>query len=214
MTTAERLFTPREAAAVSGVAVKAVNNAIDKHVVVVVRTRVSKMRKTPVRKLSEDSLVRLKLWHAIGGFLTRERRERLFAEIEAKPTARHVKADHLLIVDVGEARDEIAANVRELDDAKAAIVQNKAVLGGEPVFVGTRIPVRAIAAMLDAGASEDEILEGYPALERHLLSMAKIWVAAHPPRGRPKSLKDRGFALKSTTKGSLAVAADKPVAST
>lgn len=37
--TTERLFTPREAAAVSGIAVKAVNNAIDKRVVFVVRKR-------------------------------------------------------------------------------------------------------------------------------------------------------------------------------
>lgn len=199
--TTERLFTPREAAAVSGIAVKAVNNAIDKRVVCVVRTGDAKLRKTPVRKLSEGSLLRLKVWHAIGGVLTRERRERLFAEIEARPAARHVKADSLLIVDVGEARDEIAASVRDLDHARKAIVQNKDVLGGEPVFAGSRIPVRAIVAMLDAGASEEEILEGYPKLDSRLMSLARLWVAAHPPRGRPKSLKDRGFTLNSSTKG-------------
>jgi hypothetical protein len=96
-TTTERLFTPREAAAVSGIAVKAVNNAIDKRAVFVVRTGDAKLRKTLTRKLSEGSLLRLKVWHAIGGVLTRERRERLFADIEAKPTERHVKADNLLI---------------------------------------------------------------------------------------------------------------------
>lgn len=201
-TTTERLFTQREAAAVSGIAVKAVNNAIDKRVVFVVRTGDARLRKTLTRKLSEGSLLRLKVWHAIGGVLTRERRERLFAEIEAKPTERHVKADNLLIVDVGEARDEIAASVRDLDHVRKAIVQDKDVLGGEPVFAGTRVPVRAVVAMLDAGASEEEILEGYPKLDSRLLSLARLWVAAHPPRGRPTSLKDRGFVFKSRTEGS------------
>lgn len=41
---------------------------------------------------------------------------------------------------------------------------DKAVLNGEPVFKGTRIPVRLIAAMLEQGADEDELLEGYPKL--------------------------------------------------
>jgi hypothetical protein len=36
---------------------------------------------------------------------------------------------------------------------------------GMPVYRGTRIPVELIADMLNRGASVDEILEGYPALD-------------------------------------------------
>lgn len=76
--------------------------------------------------------------------------------------------------------------------------------------IGTRIPVRAVVAMLDAGASEDELLEGYPKLNRRLLSLARIWVAAHPPRGRPKSLGDRGFVLKSSSHVRLSASPETP----
>ncbi len=198
-----RLFTPREAAAVSGIAIKSVNNAIDKRIIRASSPASAKTRKVSLRTLSEDDLLRLKLWYEVGGVLSQERRERLFAEIKERPNARHVKADNLLIIDVAEARKEIAVRTRELIAAEAAIVRDKAVMGGEPVFKGTRIPVRTIATMLDEGVDEAEILEGYPKLDRRSLSLAKIWVAAHPRRGRPKSLHDSGFTLKSSKRTSL-----------
>ena len=109
-----------------------------------------------------------------------------------------MKADNLLIIDVAEARREIAAGTRDLDAAEAMVIRDKAVMGGEPMFKGTRIPVRLIAAMLAEGVDETEILDGYPKLDRRMLALTKIWVAANPRRGRPKSLKDLGFKLKST----------------
>lgn len=203
MPNAVRLYTAREAAALSGVAVKAVNNAIDKRIIRAARPASVKTGRAPLRSLSEDDLLRLKLWYEVGGVLSQERRERLFAEIKERPNARHVKADKLLIIDVAEARKEIAVRTRELAAAEAAIVRDKAVMGGEPVFRGTRIPVRSIAAMLNDGASEAEILDGYPKLDNRLLSLAKIWVAAHPRRGRPKSLKEKGFKVKSAKRTTL-----------
>jgi uncharacterized protein (DUF433 family) len=71
-------------------------------------------------------------------------------------------------------------------------------LGGEPVFKGTRIPVYGIAAMLEAGATAEEMLSGYPKLTERLLELARIWAAAHPRRGRSKSLSDLGLPMKST----------------
>jgi uncharacterized protein (DUF433 family) len=199
----ERLFTPSEAAAVSGVTVKAVHNAIDKNIVLIASRVVTKGVNARLRRLSGNSLVRLKIWNDVGGALTKERRERLFADMEAASNARLVEAGDFLLVDVGKARDEIEARVRELDEANAAITSNKDVLGGEPVFAGTRIPVRAVVTMLDDGAEEAEILDGYPKLTRRLLALARIWVAANPARGRPKTLGERGFALKSSQKVKL-----------
>lgn len=201
--TSTRLYSPSEAAALSGVAIKAVNNAIDKRIVRAVRMSPAKSGRATPRALSEGDLLRLKLWYEVGDILSQERRERLFAAIEERPSARHVKADNLLIIDVAEARKEIAARTRELTAAEAAIVRDKQVMGGEPVFKGTRIPVRLIAAMLDEGASEVEILDGYPALDSRALTLAKIWVAAHPRRGRPKSLKDKDFTPQSIKRISL-----------
>src|SRR5438094_9456626 len=105
-----RLYTPAEAGAVSGLKLKAVHNAIDKRIV----EPVAKVRAAPVGKVSRGSprfltgedLVRLRVWRGVGDTLSAERRQRLFVAIAAKPTAKTVKADELLIVDVGEARKQ------------------------------------------------------------------------------------------------------------
>lgn len=187
-----RLYTPAEAAAITGIKVKAVHNAIDKRIVEAA-TGAGRNR----RMLTGDALLRLKLWHGVGTTLTGDRRKRLFEEIEAKPSAKTVRADDLLLVDVAEARRRIAARTRDLDEAEADVHSVKgrytAIMGGEPVFKGTRIPVRMVAAMLDQGADEDEILDGYPSLTRRRLELSRIWAAAHPSRGRPKTLKELGY---------------------
>jgi uncharacterized protein (DUF433 family) len=201
MTDAARLYTPAEAGAVSGLKLKAVHNAIDKRIV----QPVAKARVAPIgntlrvpRFLTGEDLVRLRVWRGVGDTLSAERRQLLFVAIAAKPAAKTVKADELLIVDVGEARKQVDRGVRELEAAEAVVAKDKATLGGEPVFKGTRIPVYGIAAMLDAGATAEELLSGYPKLNERLLDLARIWAAAHPRRGRPKSLSDLGLKVKST----------------
>lgn len=203
MPSAARLYTTAEAAAVSGVGVKAVNNAIDKQIVRVARPTGSAREREGRRALTADDLLRLKLWYQVGNILTQDRRLELFAAIKARPNAKTVKAGALLIVDVDEARRQIATRTRDLEAAEAIVSRDKAVLGGEPVFKGTRIPVRLIASMLDEGADAEEILDGYPKLAKRQLELARIWVAAHPRRGRPKSLNARGLTPTSSMRVSL-----------
>lgn len=200
MASMTRKYTPAEAAALSGMAIKAVHNAIDKRIVdITVQPRPRRAR----RSLSVHDVLRLKLWYEVGPILSQERRQRLFAEIERHPTAKRVKADALVIVDVEEARKQIAERARALKAAEATVTRNRAIMGGEPVFKGTRVPVRLIAAMLGHGASEAEILDGYPKLAARHLEFARIWAAAHPRRGRPKSLADRGVKVRSQSRASL-----------
>jgi uncharacterized protein (DUF433 family) len=40
------------------------------------------------------------------------------------------------------------------------------ILGGTPVFVGTRVPVQSLFAHLEAGDSIDDFLEGFPSVQR------------------------------------------------
>lgn len=200
MAASARHYTPAEAAALSGLAVKAVHNAIDKRIV---ETETRPSPKRARRSLSVEDVLRLKLWYEVGPILSQERRQRLFAEIEQHPTAKRVKADALVIVDVEEARRQIAERVRALEAAEAVVVKSRAIMGGEPVFKGTRIPVRLIATMLEEGASEAEILEGYPKLEPRHLALARMWAAAHPRRGRPKTLAERGAKVGTQSRAPL-----------
>lgn len=40
------------------------------------------------------------------------------------------------------------------------------ILGGTPVFVGTRVPVRSLFDQLEAGDSIEDFLEGFPSVKR------------------------------------------------
>jgi uncharacterized protein (DUF433 family) len=40
------------------------------------------------------------------------------------------------------------------------------ILGGTPVFVGTRVPVQGLFDHLEAGDSIDDFLEGFPSVRR------------------------------------------------
>jgi uncharacterized protein (DUF433 family) len=46
------------------------------------------------------------------------------------------------------------------------IIKNPAVLSGEPVFRGTRVPFKALTDYLEGGQSLDEFLEQYPSVTR------------------------------------------------
>ena len=55
------------------------------------------------------------------------------------------------------------------------ITFEKGVLGGKPCIRGLRISVDMILALLAKGASEQEILEDYPELEREDLRAALLY---------------------------------------
>ena len=48
----------------------------------------------------------------------------------------------------------------------ALIDRNPDILGGIPVFAGTRVPVRILMEHLEAGDRLDEFLEDYPTVSR------------------------------------------------
>jgi len=46
------------------------------------------------------------------------------------------------------------------------VIQDPDILGGEPVFAGTRVPARSLFDHLEAGESIDDFLEGFPSVKR------------------------------------------------
>ena len=192
MSTAFRQYTPAEAAAVSGIGLKSIHNAIDKQII---EARVASRHRGA---LTDNELLRLKIWYEVGSVLTADRRKRLFDAIRDDPLAATVKADEFLIVDFARAREQLATHAQALREAETIIQSIKGVLGSEPVFKRTHVPARAIAAMMAQGATPTEILEGYPSISSRMMELAEIWTAAHPARGRPRKLSQQGLTPKLT----------------
>ncbi|MCY4420199.1 MAG: DUF433 domain-containing protein [Gammaproteobacteria bacterium] len=62
------------------------------------------------------------------------------------------------------------------------INRNPEILGGTPVFAGTRVPVRILMEHLEAGDRLDEFLEDYPSVSRAqaiaVLEQVKVMLAS------------------------------------
>ncbi len=66
----------------------------------------------------------------------------------------------------------------------SVVTQHPDILGGEPVFAGTRVPAKSLFDHLEAGDSIEQFLEGFPSVKREqviaLLEDSKAHVlAAH-----------------------------------
>ncbi len=61
---------------------------------------------------------------------------------------------------------------------------NAEILGGTPVFAGTRVPVRILIEYLEAGDRLDDFLENYPTVSRNqaigVLERAKEALTSKP----------------------------------
>ena len=49
---------------------------------------------------------------------------------------------------------------------KSVVHSDPEILGGTPVFVGTRVPLRNLIDYLEAGDSLDEFLDNFPSVSR------------------------------------------------
>ena len=50
----------------------------------------------------------------------------------------------------------------------SVIVRDPEILGGEPVFVGTRVPFQALLDYLEGGETLDEFLQQFPGVTREM----------------------------------------------
>lgn len=64
-------------------------------------------------------------------------------------------------------------------DVERIVVEDPQVQGGAPIFRGTRVLVRNIAAALESGVDESELREDY-ALSDEQLAAARVYAAAKP----------------------------------
>ncbi|HEX3553644.1 MAG TPA: DUF433 domain-containing protein [Thermoanaerobaculia bacterium] len=65
----------------------------------------------------------------------------------------------------------------------AVIHSNPRILGGTPVFLGTRVPVQTLLDYLEGGESLDTFLDHFPTVSREqavaVLELAKTMLIAH-----------------------------------
>jgi uncharacterized protein (DUF433 family) len=189
MLDAERTFTPAEAAVVSGVPVKTIHREIDQGPL-----KSALKQNGNKRALREEDLVYLaaaKRFEPTLVQLTSEGKDRLRDAIATyryrspKQKSGFSLLGGGLLLDLKGVVKEVRSQVTLLDRARKMVIEDPEIRGGEPCIRGTRIGVYEIGAMLEQGASEEELLAGYPSLRREQLGLARIYAHAYPRRGRP-----------------------------
>jgi uncharacterized protein (DUF433 family) len=181
MQTHDTLFTPTEAAVLTGLPLKAVNNAIDKNTVSAVAGEEGS------RLLDARALVSLAIERRLTDRMAPEFRRQVFDALAAAPRNTVSLVGGLIKIDLREPRRELATSLRELRRARRLVVSDPEIMSGDPVFRGTRVPVHMIAELVAKGSTSAELAESYPRLTAEMIRLAPIYAAAYPLRGRPRN---------------------------
>ncbi len=83
-------------------------------------------------------------------------------------------------------RRTVARNLAAFRWGRRRVVSVPGVLGGEPVFRGTRIPLRHVAELFRKNVPETEIAEDFPSLSERDLAYARLFARVGEKPGRPK----------------------------
>ena len=75
--------------------------------------------------------------------------------------------------------------MKAIERAQKLITVDPGILGGAPVFAGTRVPVDTVTASLKKGIDRKRILGSYPFLTDEHLEAARVYSEVYPRRGRP-----------------------------
>ena len=180
--THDSLFTPTEAAVLTGLSLKAVNNAIDKKTISAVSGDEGG------RLLDARALVSLSIERRLSDRLaTPELRRKVFDALGDAPRNVVSLEGGLIKIDLRQPRRELAASLRDLRRARRLVLSDPEILGGDPVFRGTRVPVHLVAELIAQGSNPAELNESYPRLTAEMIRLAPVFAAAYPLRGRPRS---------------------------
>ena len=174
-------YTPAQAAAVTGLPLAAVHKAIDSRLI---RPRSARSGAAVRRLLTKDQLIYLQLEADGLRLLPVETRREIAESIQRSPKADLMPIGTALFVECKAARRKVEDQLKQLSHIEAIVVRDPEIMRGTPVFKGTRIPVDLVADMLSQGATAEEILEGYPALDREKIAIAPLYMRAFPRRGR------------------------------
>jgi uncharacterized protein (DUF433 family) len=175
------LMTANEAASVTGVPLHQVHRIIDAGLL----DGAVKQRDN-ARLLAPRALVALKLAHETAGVLTLQSRRAVAASSIRRPRQSMIRTD-LVVIDARPAARAVRSGLSQLAKARGIASSTSGVLGGTPVFKGTRIPVHDIADMLANQDTPAAIIKAFPQLDEGRVRLAAIYALAYPPRGRPRT---------------------------
>lgn len=166
-------YTPAQAAALTGLSLAAVHKAIDSRLI---RSRSVRLGSTVRRLLTKEQLIYLQLEVDGLRLLPLRTRREVAESIQRSPKAErlHIANGTALLIEIGTARRKVERQLKQLAHIEELVISDPEIMRGTPVLKGTRIPVDLVADMLAQGTTVEEILEGYPTLNREKVTIAPL----------------------------------------
>ena len=92
---------------------------------------------------------------------------------------------------IGEQSNQVYSLTMKTEHLKGIVHSDPEILGGTPVFVGTRVPLQNLIDSLEGGESIEDFLDGFPSVKREqvlaVIEAGKVAILetvgdAHPHR--------------------------------
>ena len=178
--------SPAEAAFVTELSRKTIDQAIDRNEVRPIQSRAGA---DAARSLGYSELVYLRMRREVAGTLSASARRALYAELRRSlpqnPRLANVEIGPVRVTTSG-AVQAVRRRLAQLRRARRHVVVDPAVRAGEPVVRGTRVPVHMLADLAAQGAPREELLADYPGVSPEALDAALLYARLHPRRGPRK----------------------------
>jgi uncharacterized protein (DUF433 family) len=130
----------------------------------------------PLSKQDKESLAQI---------LTQGNRKASHWSLEG-PDLVYRSGDMQVFVECKVFRQRIDRNLAVFRWGRRRVVSSPDVLGGQPVFRGTRIPLQHVASLFRKGVREQEIVEDFPNLSARDLAYARLFSRFAERPGRPR----------------------------
>jgi uncharacterized protein (DUF433 family) len=177
------LLTPSEAAAVAEVPVKAVYKTLAERL-----PKSSLIQRSGQTYLTPEAVICVRLDYELPKDVPVKVRRFVFGKLKEGSSNRVEYGTTLFsyVVDARPTAKTITERLERYRRAMRLIVEDPEIQSGAATFKGTRVLVHHIAGLLQQGVPEAELREDYPNLTREMIEAARIYVQAHPRRGRPR----------------------------
>lgn len=186
-------FSLKEAAVLADVSEKTIRHELARDIATPGRRRVGRAVR---RRLDVNDIFYLQLVAELPVSLAVEDRRNLYAMVARRLRSKgrwRRAGDRLKLIgavaveiDASDLRLRLAERLRLYRRGLGRVVSRPDVIGGEPVFEGTRIPIRHVGQLARRGIPELEILDDYPSLTSEDVAFARLYVELPPDPGRPR----------------------------
>jgi uncharacterized protein (DUF433 family) len=177
------LFTPAEAAAVAEVPMKAVYKTVAERL-----PKASVIQRSGQTYLTTQAVICVRLDYELPKDVPVKVRRFVFGKLAETHSNRVEYGTALFsyVVDARPTAKTITERLQRYRRAMRLIVEDSEIQGGAATLKGTRLLVHHIASLLQQGVPEAELRQDYPHLTPGMIEAARIYVQAHPRRGRPR----------------------------